>query len=279
MRDILCRVTRIEPWNAGASYAADLAARIDGAVTGAYVHASPLDSMPRLGSSELLDTLLRHARERLSLARACGEAFVEHARALGARAAGWQIAEGYAPDVFARLGLRHDLLVLERDDETTRNAPGELARLLLGMSLPCLVTPAGAGQARLDCVALAWNGSLPAIRAIHAAMPLIRRAGRVVLLSGANAAPPSTAGWYPPFSIDAYLARHAIRAQPWTIAAPDRDAGEALLAAAAEAAADLLVMGAYGRSRASEWALGGTTRTVLRQARIPLFLHQGASKN
>ncbi len=32
-------------------------------------------------------------------------------------------------------------------------------------------------------------------------------------------------------------------------------------------------MGAYGRSRLDEWALGGTTRSVLRQAAIPLFLH------
>ena len=86
MRDILCRVTRIEPWNAGVSYAADLAARIDGIATGVYVHASPLDSMPRFGSSELFGTLLRHARERLALAQACGDAFVEHARALRGRA-------------------------------------------------------------------------------------------------------------------------------------------------------------------------------------------------
>lgn len=273
MHDILCRVTRIQPWNAGASYAADLAARLDGVVTGVYVHVSPLDSMPRLGSPELFDTLLRHAHERLTLARACGEAFVEHARALGARAAGWQIAEGYAPDVFARLSLRHDLLVLEHDAGDPRSAPGEVARLLLSTPLPCIVTPAGSKQARLDCIALAWNGSLQAIGSIHAAMPLIRRAGRVVLLQGAAGASPGAAGWYPPFSIDAYLARHAVQVQRRTIATPDRDAGRALLDAAAESAADLLVMGAYGRSRASEWALGGTTRTVLHQAGIPLFLH------
>ncbi len=225
MRDILCRVTRIQPWNAGVSYAADLAARIDGAATGVYVHASPLDSMPRFGSSELFGTLLRHARERLALAQACGEAFVEHARALGARTAGWQIAEGYLPDVLARLSLRHDLLVLERDDEHAHGDPGELARLLLATPLPCIAVPAGLKRARLDCVALAWNAGVESIRAIHAAMPLVRRAARVVLLRGAPRKPPGAAGWHPPFSIDAYLERHEIRAEPRTLATPDRDAG------------------------------------------------------
>jgi nucleotide-binding universal stress UspA family protein len=36
--------------------------------------------------------------------------------------------------------------------------------------------------------------------------------------------------------------------------------------------ADLLVMGAYGRSRLSAWALGGATRSVLFDASIPVFL-------
>jgi nucleotide-binding universal stress UspA family protein len=36
--------------------------------------------------------------------------------------------------------------------------------------------------------------------------------------------------------------------------------------------ADLLVMGAYGRSRFSEWALGGATRQVLNRAHLPVFM-------
>ena len=273
MRDILCRVTRIEPWNAGVSYAADLAARIGGIATGVYVHASPLDSMPRFGSSELFGTLLRHARERLALAQACGEAFVEYARALGARDARWQIAEGYVPAVLAHLALRHDVLVLERDEHVSTNAASELGRLLFGASLPCIVTPEGVTKARLERIALAWNGSLEAIRSIHAALPLIRRAASVILLRGESGASPAAHGWQPPFSIDAYLARHAIRARSEAVPAARARAGEALLAAATHAAADLLVMGAYGRSRVSEWTFGGATRTVLREARIPVFLH------
>jgi nucleotide-binding universal stress UspA family protein len=48
--------------------------------------------------------------------------------------------------------------------------------------------------------------------------------------------------------------------------------GEMIAHAARRCHADLLVMGAYGRSRLSEWALGGATRSVLFDASIPVFL-------
>ena len=45
-----------------------------------------------------------------------------------------------------------------------------------------------------------------------------------------------------------------------------------LLDAALGAAANLLVMGAYGRTRFSEWVFGGATRSLLRDAPFPVFL-------
>ena len=35
---------------------------------------------------------------------------------------------------------------------------------------------------------------------------------------------------------------------------------------------DLVVMGCFGRSRASEWMLGGTTRWLLQQMPVPLLM-------
>lgn len=271
MRDILCQAVRIEPSNAALAYAADLAARLEGHVTGVYVQASPLDLMPRFGSQTLLDTLLRHAREQLAMARACGEAFVEHARALGARHAQWQIVEGFAPEVLDRLGLRHDLAVLEREAAVAWCTPADIGRFVLASRLPCIVVPKGTKEARLDCIALAWNGSAQAIRSIHAALPLLRHAARVVLLNGDLRAD-AQGGWYPPFTIEDYLAAHEIAVQTQTVVASHRGDGKALLAAAAHAGADLLVMGAYGRNRLDEWAFGGATRSALYDASIPVFL-------
>jgi nucleotide-binding universal stress UspA family protein len=45
-----------------------------------------------------------------------------------------------------------------------------------------------------------------------------------------------------------------------------------LLSQAAAFGADLVVMGAYGHSHLSEWVFGGVTRTVLREAGVPVLM-------
>jgi len=50
------------------------------------------------------------------------------------------------------------------------------------------------------------------------------------------------------------------------------DVGRLLLSQAAAFRADLLVMGAYGQSQLSEWMFGGVTRTVLREASLPILM-------
>lgn len=50
--------------------------------------------------------------------------------------------------------------------------------------------------------------------------------------------------------------------------------GDAILDAAADFGADLIVMGAYGHSRARQWILGGATRSLLSAMTVPvLFSH------
>jgi len=76
----------------------------------------------------------------------------------------------------------------------------------------------------------------------------------------------------PPLPVHDWLARqgialHAVRQFPATASV-----GEALLAQAQAMQADLLVMGAWGHSRVSELILGGTTRHVLKHARLPVLL-------
>jgi len=50
------------------------------------------------------------------------------------------------------------------------------------------------------------------------------------------------------------------------------DVGETLLSYAADAGADLLVMGGYGHSRLREIVLGGTTRTIMQSMTVPIFM-------
>ncbi|MET0225150.1 MAG: universal stress protein, partial [Dokdonella sp.] len=228
---------------------------------------------PPYGSADLLEAIFENARAIEKTAQTPEHAFVAWARTIGVRQARWQVAEGQVSRTLAHIGNWHDLLVLERNANLPWGAPAEFGSLVLGARLPCIVVPHDTREASLERIALAWNGTAEALRAIHASLPLLPHAKQVFLLNGRPRESDVDAGWKPPFDIDGYLGRHSIEAEPVDIETTDADAGEVLLDAAVGAAANLLVMGAYGRSRFSEWVFGGATRTLLHEAPMPLFLH------
>ncbi len=273
MHDILVHANSFTTWSHAVEYAAKLAAAQAAALTAVYVYPSPLHMMPAYGAEALLATIVEQSRriEKESLAAELD--FTRWARTLGVKQTAWVVAEGFVAEALAHIGNWHDLLVLERNDELPWESVADLGGVVVRAGLPCLVVPPGAPDpATLDCIALAWNGSQEALRAIHSARPLLARAKRVVLLMGRRRDPLSEIGWRPPFDIVSYLRRHGINPEQRQISADEADAGAALLAAVAALRADLLVMGAYGRNRFSEWIFGGATRHVLGHAGVPLFM-------
>ena len=225
------------------------------------------------GTSELLASAIKSAREQEDHAYAAQAEFVDWAHALGVHDAAWQVAEGDVAQVLERVGNWHDLIVLERTVQPLLDNRPVLGQVALGSDLPCLILPPDtADRLPLDCMALAWNGSPEAMRAIHAARPMLARAKRVVILHGTPRDTISGIGWKPGLELSAYLQRHGVHAVEQPLAARDEDAGEALLAAAHAVGASVLVMGAYGRTRFSEWIFGGATRHVLKHADIPVLM-------
>jgi nucleotide-binding universal stress UspA family protein len=273
MQDILAYVENSESWAPSVEYAARLAAAFDASLTGAYVCPSPVAVMPAYDAPGLLANLIESTRQLEDIAFAARGSFISWAEGMGVPRASWQVAEGYLPSVLEQIGNWHDLLVLGRAVDAPWGTAQTLGNLVLSAGLPCIVVPPQhAGGFALDSVALAWNGTAEAIRAIHAARPLIRRAGRVVVLRGENRHPASGVGWKPEFELSAYLQHHGIQAEEQSIASTDDDAGASLLDAASKLHADLLVMGAYGRTRFSEWIFGGATRHVLGHASMPVLM-------
>lgn len=146
----------------------------------------------------------------------------------------------------------------------TRGSPAELpAQLLRECPRPLLVAPpSGRTDALGAAILLAWDGSVAATRAVAAALPLMRAAGRATILHLGDA---------PCTELADYLARHGVAAGMCRRPAA-RDAGSALLHAAAEMDASLLVMGAYSRPPLNEALLGGATADVLQDAPLPVLL-------
>ena len=273
MYDILINTLDFESWSRGARYGTQLASLLRASVTGAYVYPSPLYATPSFSTPVLIEAVLETCRTLEATALAAERPFVSWASSMGAEHAAWVVGQGNLADALVQIACWHDLLVLEHNPDRTWASPSDLASLVLAVDLPCIVVPPQPVQTvSLSRVAIAWNGASEAVRAVHAAMPLLQHADEVLLLRGAPKETFQEVTWKPPFDIDAYLTRHGIRARSQDLHSNDHDAGEALLEQADRFHADLLVMGAYGRSRFSEWALGGATRHVLWHARLPVLL-------
>jgi len=270
VQDILSYVGQLSRWRDDTRYAADLAARVGASLTGLFV-VQPIVPLPTLEAPQLVAELQEIANEDLDRSRRLAPAFEDWASALGVVKSLWQVAQGELAESIAHVSSWHDLLVLAREPDASWSRVGELGSILLRCGLPTILLPPNFDQpARFESVAIGWNGSIEATRAMHTAMPLIRRASRVTLLCGERNEPFSSVVWFPPFSIERYLAANGVQATIRSMTG--QSAGRALLEGAAAVDADLLVMGAYGRARVSEWALGGATRYVLEHATLPVLM-------
>lgn len=184
------------------------------------------------------------------------------------RVAGDSVAHGFIAEA-----AYADLLVLGQQ------APGELVpggapagfveTVILESGRPVLVVPAHAPVASVGRRALvAWNGSVPAARALAGALPLLREAESVHVATWSRV--PGAA----PFSgtsILEHLRRHGIEASLHA-RGTTAHVGEELAALADALGCDLVVMGAYGRRRASERLLGGATRSWLHRMPVPALM-------
>lgn len=272
MNDLLALADRHDDWEANFGFAARLAVHLGARLTGLNIYPTPAVPSGLYGAADTFAMILESVRKAETDAYAAGDAFIAWAKAQGVHAAAWQVAEGNPWTVLQRLGNRHDLLVMARDAGVA-DSHVELGQILLHCGLPLLLLPpAWNSPAQFDCIALAWNGTVEALRAIHAAQPLLQRARRIVILRGELRDTYAEIGWLPPFDLNAYLAFHGVQAEMQGIAESGDAAGPALLEAAHLQRADLLVMGGYGRSRFSEWMLGGATRHLLGQSTLPLLL-------
>lgn len=120
-------------------------------------------------------------------------------------------------------------------------------------------------------VVVAWNQSNEALAAVRRALPLLQRAERVTI-AVINPPPHGPERSDPGGMLSQMLSRHGVRAEVAILAQTLPRVSDTLARHVRDVGADLLVMGAYGHSRFREAILGGTTRNMLEQAPVPVFL-------
>lgn len=168
-----------------------------------------------------------------------------------------------------------DLTILgqvDRDELLPRSEYDIPERVALESGRPVLVVPyAGAFDSVGQRILVAWNGSPQSARAVNDALPFLKRAKTVVVLTVNAAGARRHKNDKPGAHIAAHLSRHGVTAKVQDLTV-DTSADELILSRAADEAADLIVMGAYGHPRASEMVLGGATRALFKHMTVPVLM-------
>lgn len=122
------------------------------------------------------------------------------------------------------------------------------------------------------CVMVAWNSHLNSASAVHQALPLLQSAQKVIITSFDPVATEYFDGEDPGVDVAKWLTHHGCNVEVQQYPSGGMSVGDCIIARANEMGADLVVMGSYGHSRAREAVFGGTTRTMIEQIKLPVFL-------
>ncbi len=247
--------------------AAELARAFDAELLGVHAPADLADMAPWVGdgfmggvqTAAAVDSLREAAEDGERAARASVEALgYDKATFVSLRTPVWA--------ALAMAGRLSDVIVF---DDQAAKAKGPLDRafqqIVADEQRPTLVIK---GAFKVGGVAaVAWDGGKEASRALRTALPLLRKASSVMVLT----APAATQRKIDPDDLAAFLSARGV-ASTIKVLGDTGDAAAALLKAAREAGADVLVAGAFGHTRLREFIFGGATRAFLGSESPSLFL-------
>lgn len=166
-------------------------------------------------------------------------------------------------------GKLADLIVITDSTEGHLGTYDELLHAVLTETgRPVLVVPPDWPEVGTDKIAIAWNGSSEAARALALALDLVRAASEVTVLCVQEDDVPSAQ----PEELAGYLGWHGVEANVVTAEGAPHQVGDILQDLAGKAGAELLVMGAYTRGRLRRLVFGGATGAALANPKMPLFM-------
>ena len=250
-----------------------------------HVRADPRGLVPYTGEGmdgsmieEIMEVTEREGGERSLAAKKMFETFCQENSSLsvaetpggsGGPTICWREENGREDEIVAIRGRLFDITVVGRPvRDAALPSPITLEAALLDTGRPIVIAPPVMPAKTGIHVAVAWESSPEATRALSAAIPILEKAEKVTLLSADPVEPPSI----PPAEGVARLAWSGIDASVVTFDVTQEEIGAAYLKHAQQISADMLVKGAYARSRVRQMILGGRTRHIISHTEIPVFL-------
>jgi nucleotide-binding universal stress UspA family protein len=179
----------------------------------------------------------------------------------------WLVEEGPAAQLIAEHAAYADLTIVEQS-ETDQIAE----TVLMGSGRPVLIVPyVGNFTSVGRRVVIAWKRSREAARAVNDALPILKQADDIKVLT---IGPPAGRDddKKSAMRLTDHLARHGVKASVEQLIFTDIPDATVLLNYVSDDGADLIVAGGYSHSRARELAFGGVTRTLLQEMIAPVLL-------
>jgi nucleotide-binding universal stress UspA family protein len=251
---------------------AELAARSAAHVTGLYVR-RPFQAPAFSDAGPAMDSLYRTYENAAKADEALATAAFRDLIGSTSLSSEWRVTDGLAEEVVAAHARYADVVIVgqsEPDAAATTTPPDLAETVAMAGERPVLIVPhIGAIKPPGKTVLLCWNGTREAARAATGALPILKKADKVIILL---IDPRSDGGEQPGADVASWLVRHGVKAVVQRDTAADSNVGGVILSRAADHDADLIVMGLYGHSRMREWVLGGASLTLLASMTVPLLV-------
>lgn len=255
------------------THAAALAERFQAHLIAVFV-ADRVELHPHAGFArgDGVVAMLREHRSRVEAAAEAARRGFEEIGRLHGLSLEWRVSDGEFGEALM-LHARHAAMALlgpPRRLERQQTVLGLSEDVIFASGRPSLLLPAGWSENIGNNIVVGWNGSREATRAIADAMPFLAaaRAVHVVVIPEQKVA--RLLGADPGVDITRHLIRHGVPAVLEQI--EGSDAGRILLDKARDVGADMIVMGAYGQPKITEFVFGSATRTLLEAIDLPVFL-------
>lgn len=254
-----------------------VARRFDGYVEGVYVQ----PALPAIASADgfgvvtpaFVEKYEQEDKARIQQAQGYFEQFFSQRgfsnTDSGARPSAVWRNVGPTDDYVGHRGRLFDVVVVGRPMHgATTPTMHTLEATLFEAGRPILIAPPTAPSSIGETVVIAWNGSTETARTIAFALPFLKQASKVIVLSIEDFSVPGPSGE----DVARHLDYNGVAATATSANSGSRSPGEAMLAEAMAQGADLMIKGAYTHSRLRQMIFGGATNHILSYTEIPVLM-------
>ena len=175
----------------------------------------------------------------------------------------WRCVEDFRTRFIVRQARASDIIVVGEAargglaDPFVQVNPSDL---VMQVGRPLLVVPESCSWLDLRSVLVAWKDTAEARRAVNDALPLLRKSTEITIVEIVEDEADRAAALLRVEDVAAWLSRHGVRASQ-RVPGQCGDAAAQLEQVASDVG--VVIAGAYGHSRLSEWILGGVTRRLI----------------